>query len=96
MNSKITIEVDTKHEAIVRRALAMAEEMEQLALSAPDGTVFKACEEAVIEKGRKLQGQVLGEAVTRRIEIAEKRGRRSVSVRVATKRKTAAPKNANS
>jgi len=96
MNSKITIEVDTKHEAIVRRALAMAEEMEQLALSAPDGTVFEACEEAVIEKGRKLQGQVLGEAVTRRIEIAEKRGRRSVSVRVATKRKTAAPKNANS
>ena len=61
MNSKVTIEVDPKHEAIVRRALAMAEEMEQLALSAPDGTVFDACEEAVIEKGRKLQGQVLRE-----------------------------------
>ena len=96
MNSKVTIEVDPKHEAIVRRALAMAEEMEQLALCAPDGTVFEACEEAVIEKGRKLQSQVLGEAVTRRIEVAEKRGRRSVSVHVATKRKTAAPKNANS
>jgi hypothetical protein len=96
MNSKVTIEVDPKHEAIVRRALAMAEEMEQLALSAPDGAVFDACEEAVVAKGRKLQSQVLGEAVTRRIEVAEKKGRRSVSVRVATKRKTAAPKNANS
>ena len=96
MNSKVTIEVDPKHEAIVRRALAMAEEMEQLALSAPDGAVFDACEEAVVEKGRKLLSQVLGEAVTRRIEVAEKKGRRSVSVRAATKRKTAAPKNANS
>jgi hypothetical protein len=96
MNSKVTIEVDPKHEAIVRRALAMAEEMEQLALSTPDGAVFDACEDAVVEKGRKLQSQVLGEAVTRRIEVAEKKGRRSVSVRVATKRKTAAPKNANS
>lgn len=96
MNSKVTIEVDPKHEVIVRRALAMAEEMEQLALSAPDGTVFDACENAVIEKGRKLQSQVLGEAVTRRIEVAEKKGRRSVPVRAATRRKTAAPKNANS
>ena len=93
MNSKVTIEVDRKHEAIVLRALAMAEEMEQLALSAPDGTVFEACEEAVIEKGRKFQGQVLGEAVARRIEAAEKRGRRSASVSVAARRKTAAPKS---
>ena len=96
MNSKVTIEVDPQHEAIVRRALAMAEELEQLALSAPDGSVFDACEEAVVEKGRKLQSQVLGEAVTRRIEVAEKRGHRSAPVRVATKKKTAAPKNANS
>ena len=74
----------------------MAEEMEQLALSAPDGAVFDACEEAAIEKGRKLQSHVLGEAVTRRLEVAEKKGRRSVSACAATKRKTAAPKNANS
>ena len=95
MNGKVTIEVDAKHEAIVRRALAMAEEMEQLALSAPDGTVFDACEEAVIEKGRRFQGQVLGEAVARRIEAAEKKGRRSASAGVDAKRKTAAPKSAN-
>jgi hypothetical protein len=95
MNSKITIELDAKHEAIVRRTLAMAEEMEQLALTAPDGAVFDACEEAVIEKGRKLQQQVLGEAVARRIETAEKRGRRSAAVAAAAKKKTVDRRNAN-
>lgn len=93
MNNKVTIEVDAKHEAIVRRALAMAEEMEQLALSAPDGTVFDACEEAVVAKGRNWQRQVLAEAVTRRIEVAEKKGRRSASVTVDARKKTVVPKN---
>jgi hypothetical protein len=92
MNTKVTIEVDAKHEAIVRRALAMAEEMEQLALSAPDGAVFDACEEAVIEKGRRLQAHVLGEAVARRIEAAEKKGRRSGAAPADAKRKTAGRK----
>jgi len=95
MSTKVTIEVDPKHEAIVRRALAMAEEMEQLALTAPDGAVFDACEHAVVEKGRKLQGQVLGEAVARRIETAEKRGRRSASARADARKKTEARKSAN-
>jgi len=95
MSTKVTIEIDPKHEAIVRRTLAMAEEMEELALTAPDGTVFDACEQAVIDKGRKLQGHVLQEAVARRIETAEKRGRRSASVGAAARRKTAAPKNAD-
>jgi hypothetical protein len=95
MSAKIMIEVDAKHEAILRRALAMAEEMEQLALSAPEGTVFDACENAVIEKGRTLQAQMLGEAVARRIEAAEKKGPRSASVRADAARKTAGPKNAD-
>jgi hypothetical protein len=81
MGSKITIEVDPQHEGIVRRALALAEEMEQLALTAPEGQVFDTCEEAVVQKGRKLQSEMLGAAVTRRIEAAEKKGRRSVSAR---------------
>jgi hypothetical protein len=93
MSTKVTIEVDAKHEAIVRRALAMAEEMEQLALTAPDGAVFDACEEAVFEKGRNLQAQVLGEAVSRRVETAEKKGRRSASAPAVAKRKIADPKN---
>jgi len=93
MSTKVAIEVDAKHEAIVRRALAMAEEMEQLALTAPDGAVFDACEDGVIEKGRNLQAQVLGEAVSRRIEAAEKKGRRSGCAPAVAKRKIADPKH---
>ena len=95
MSSKVTIEVDARHEALVRRAVAFAEEMEQLALTAPDGTVFDACEEAVLENGRKLQSQVLGDAVARRIAAAEKKGRRSASVTAAAKRKTADRRSAD-
>ena len=95
MSTKVTIEVDARHEALVRRALAMVEEMDELALSAPDGAVFDACEDAVVHKGRTFQGQVLGEAVSRRIEVAEKKGRRSASVRAAARRKIADPKNAD-
>jgi len=71
---KVMIEVDAQHEAIVRRALALAEEREQSALTASDGAVSDACEEEVMEKGRTLQAPVLGEAVARRIEAAEKKG----------------------
>ena len=91
MSTKVAIEVDAKHEAIMRRALALAEEMEQLALTAPDGAVFDACEEGVLEKGRNLQAQVLGEAVSRRIEAAEKKGRRSGCAPAVAKRKIADP-----
>jgi len=89
MNPKVLIEVDPQHEAVVRRALAMAEEMEQLALTAPDGAVFDACEEAVIHKGRDLQRQMLAEAVARRIAAAEKKGRRSALAPVGRPRRTA-------
>jgi hypothetical protein len=95
-DGKVVIEVDSRYEVIVRRAMAMAEEMEQLALTAADGRVVHECETAVIEKGRQLQSQLLSEAVARRIEAAEKKGLRFGPVRVDTKRKTKAPKNANS
>ena len=95
MSSKVTIEVDARHEAVVRRALAFAEEMEQLALTAPEGTVFDACEGAVIEKGRKLQSQMLADAVARRIEAAEKKGRRSASVTAGARRKIAGRRRAD-
>ena len=94
MGAKVTIEVDQKHEGILRRALAMAEEMEQLALTAPDGTVFDVCEGAAVEKGRVFQAGVLSEAVAQRIETAEKKGRRSACASADARRKTAVPKNA--
>jgi hypothetical protein len=96
MTRTVTIEVDAKHEAIVRRALAVAEEMEQLALTAPDGTVFDACEAAVIDKGRGLQAQMLAAAVARRVEAAEKKGRRSASANAGAGRRIAGPSRGGS
>lgn len=96
MSTKVTIEFDAQFEPMVRRALAMAEEMEQLALTAPDGAVFDACETAVIEKGREFNAKMLGDAVSRRLEAAEKKGRRSDSASAAARKKIAAPKNAGS
>ena len=93
MSTKVMIECDVRFENSMRRALAMFEEMEQLALTAPDGQVFDRCEEAVIEKGRKLQADVLGEAVARRVQAAEKKGRRFGSARAAARKRTEAPKH---
>ncbi len=96
MSIKVTIEFDPRFENGMRRALAMFEEMEQLALIAPDGQVFDRCEEAVIEKGRKLQADALGEAVARRVQAAEKKGRRFGSARAVARKRTAAPSRADS
>lgn len=93
MNTKILIEVEPQHEAIVRRVLAFSQEMEQLALTAADGQVVHTCETAVLEQGRKLQSQILEEAVVRRIETAEKKGRRSAVVAADVKKRTKGPKN---
>jgi hypothetical protein len=96
MSTKVTIECDARFENGVRRALAMFEEMEQLALTAPDGQVFDVCEQAIIEKGRKLQAETLGEAVARRVEAAEKKGRRSGSATAGEKKKIADRSSENS
>jgi hypothetical protein len=68
--------------------------MEQLALTAPDGAVFDACESAAVEKGRVFQAHALSDAVARRIETAEKKGRRSVCASADARKKTEVPKNA--
>jgi hypothetical protein len=94
MSANVLIEVDAKHEAMLRRALALAEELEQLALTAPDGTVFDACETAVIDKGPDLQRQLLSQAVARRIEAAEKKGRRPASAPADARRRTVGRNNA--
>lgn len=95
MKPTVTIEIPAGSEALVRQVLALQEEMNALALSAPDGTVLDACEEAVIPKGRDLVAQVLSDAVARRIESAEKRGPRSASASAAGPKRTAAPKPAS-
>ena len=95
MNTKVLLEVDARHESTLRRTLAMLEEMEQLALSTPDGAVFAACEDAVLRKGRDLQRHILSDAVARRIDAAEKRGHRSASARADATRRTVDPNSAN-
>jgi hypothetical protein len=96
VTNPVMIQVDAQHEAVVRQALALAQEMEQLALTVPDGTVLDACEQAVLPRGRALQAQMLAQAVARRIEAAEKRGRRSVSAPAGGRRKTAGPRRGSS
>ncbi len=96
MPSTVSIEVPVAQVDLVRRLLAFHEELDQLALAAPDGTVFDACESAVIAGGRDLQLRMLEQAVARRIETAEKRGRRSASARAAGPKRTAVPKPAGS
>jgi hypothetical protein len=87
--STYTFECTAAQAELLRRTLALQEELEQLALSAPEGTVFDACEAAVVERGRDLNGQILAGAVARRIEAAEKKGRRSASVPAGGPRRTA-------
>src|SRR5438067_12440436 len=74
MKPTVTIEIPADSEALVRRLLALHDELAQLALAAPDGTVFDACEAAVVAKGRDLNAQILADALARRVEAAEKRG----------------------
>jgi hypothetical protein len=95
MTTKVLLEVDARHESILRRALAMVEEMEQLALSTPDGAVFDVCEDAVIHKGRDLQRRMLSDAVAKRIEAAEKRGPLCAAVPADARKKTAGPSRAS-
>ncbi len=74
--TSITLEIDPDHEDLLRQYASFLEEMKDLAATAPDGTVFEACEDAVIERGREHQRRVLQRAVQARIEAAEKKGRR--------------------
>ena len=96
MKPTVTIEIPAASEALVRQLLALHEEMEALALTAPDGTVLEACETAVIEKGRDLNKRILEDAVARRIESAEKKGARSAAVRAAGPKRIGGPGRVNS
>ena len=90
MNPTVNLEIPASSEVLIRQVLALQDEMNALALSAPDATVLDACEEAVIPKGRDLVLRVLSDAVARRVESAEKRGRRSAPARADVPGKTGA------
>ena len=96
MAATITIEIPADSEPLVRRVLALQEELNSLALTAPDGTVFDACETVVVQRGRDLHIQILADAVARRVEAAEKKGRRSASALAVEPRRTEVPRLGNS
>jgi hypothetical protein len=90
------IEIPAASEALVRQLLALHEELQALALCAADGTVLDACEAAVVPKGRELTKNLLVDAVTRRIQAAEKKGHLSASATAEPPKKTAAKKPGSS
>jgi hypothetical protein len=73
----VVLSVQTpEQEELIRKYHAYVMELDQLALSAPDGQVMDQCELAAVTKGRDITRQTLEQAVQRRIEAAEKKGRR--------------------
>ena len=72
----ITLEIDPEHEDLLRQYADFLGEMKHLAATAPDGSVFEVCEDAVIERGREHQRRLLEHAVQARLDAAEKKGRR--------------------
>ncbi len=73
-----TFEYGTDSERkIIERAIAFADEMHALALTAPAGHVLDQCEQQATDRGRDLLRDLLQEAVQTRIGAAEvKKGRR--------------------
>ena len=74
MSKTVMIEIPAESEKLVRKVLAMQEEANALALSAPSGQVLDVCEAAMVAKGPKLEADILAEAVAKRVEEAEKKG----------------------
>jgi hypothetical protein len=85
-----TADVTDAQAQILHRILALMDELSQLADTAADGTVLDACEEAVLAGGRDLQRTLLEQAVQRRIDAAEKKGRRCAAATAGGPRRTAA------
>jgi hypothetical protein len=73
----VVLQVQTpEQEELLPKFHAYVLELEQLALTAPDGQVLDQCEAAAVTQGRDLARQTLERAVQQRIAAAEKKGRR--------------------
>lgn len=76
----ITLEVDDPaQEQLIRNYHALVMELNDLALTAPDGLVIDQLEDLAVERGRETLRASLQQAVQKRIDDAEKKGRRSAS-----------------
>jgi hypothetical protein len=59
--------------AAMLQAIAFVAQMNDLALSAPKGSIFDRCEEQALESGRHLLRTTLQQAVQARIDQAEEK-----------------------
>lgn len=92
----ITLEVDdAAQEQLIRNYHALVMELNDLALTAPDGSVIDQLEELAVQRGRETLRASLEQAVQKRMEDAEKKGRRSASAPAVTNARTAARASGN-
>ena len=68
----------------VERALALAQELERTASTAPHGCLLDRCELLLLDQGRRLLREALAGALQQQIAAGEKRGLPPVSVLVAS------------
>lgn len=87
----ITLEVDDPaQEPLIRNYHALVMELNDRALTTPDAAVIDQLEEHAIPCGRDTFRASREQAVQKRLDAAEKKGRRSDSVPAATSGKTVA------
>src|SRR5260370_16873513 len=74
----VTLEVNSpEQEVLLRQYHGLLLELEQLALSAPEGQILDVCEAAVLKGGQDISRKTLQQLVQQRIEALEKKGRPS-------------------
>ena len=81
---------------LVERALALAQELERTASTAPHGCLLDRCELLLLDQGRQLLRDALAGALQQQIAAAEKRGRRPAPVPADRNADTKAPTRATS
>jgi hypothetical protein len=81
---------------LVERALALAQELERTAASAPHGSLLDRRELLLLDQGRQLLRDALAGALQQQIAAAEKRGRRPAPVPAARPADTKGPTRATS
>jgi len=72
---RFVVEVPTPLQRIIlERALALAQEFERAADSAPDGQVLDRCERVALDSGRAFLRRALESALEQQAEAVEKKG----------------------
>jgi hypothetical protein len=92
----ITLEVDCPaQEQLIRNYHALVMELNDLALTAPDAAVIDQLEDLAVQRGRETLRASLQQAVQKRIDAAEKKGRRSDSAAAARSGRIGAKESGN-